>query len=72
MAETLEQAYLAGAAREFRRLKKLADDALAQISEAEFFHRPDAASNSVALIVNSPCQKSRGRRGGLLRSLGAK
>ncbi len=61
MAETLEQAYLAGAAYEFRRLKKLADDALAQISEAEFFHRTDASSNSVALIVKHVAGNLRSR-----------
>ncbi len=61
MAETLEQAYLAGAAREFRRLKKLADDALAQISGADFFHRPDASSNSVALIVKHVAGNLRSR-----------
>lgn len=61
MAETFEEAYLAGAAREFRRLKKLADDALAQISGADFFHRPDAASNSAALIVKHVAGNLRSR-----------
>ena len=61
MAETLEEAYLAGAEREFRRLKKLADDALAQISDAEFFLRPDASSNSAALIVKHVAGNLRSR-----------
>ena len=61
MAETLEEAYLAGAAREFRRLKKLADDAVAQVSDADFFRRPDAASNSVALIVKHVAGNLRSR-----------
>lgn len=36
--------------REFSRLKKLADDAVAQISEAQFFQAMGEGDNSVALI----------------------
>ena len=61
MAETLEQAYLTGAAWEFRRLKKLADDAVDQVSDTDFFHRPDASSNSVALIVKHVAGNLRSR-----------
>ena len=61
IAETLQEAYLAGAAHEFRRLKKLADDALAQVSDADFLRRPDAASNSVALIVKHVAGNLRSR-----------
>ncbi len=37
--------------REFKRLKSLADRAMAQISPEEFFARPAETDNSVALIV---------------------
>jgi uncharacterized damage-inducible protein DinB len=36
---------------EFRRHKKLADDALAALNDAAFFERPGAAVNPIALIV---------------------
>lgn len=37
--------------REFRRLKSLADGAIAQCSDQEFFAAPTAGDNSVAIIV---------------------
>lgn len=37
--------------REFRKLKELADRALAQVSEQDFFKQIDSESNSLALIV---------------------
>lgn len=50
MSET-GAAFLAESIDEFRRIKGLADRALAQIDEAQFFHRLDAESNPPALIV---------------------
>lgn len=43
--------YLQDAQRQFRALKKLADLALAQVSEDDWFVTLDAESNSLALIV---------------------
>src|ERR1051325_4807177 len=37
--------------REFRRAKKLADDAIAQITPEQFFAAPAEGDNSVAIIV---------------------
>jgi hypothetical protein len=51
MPNPLESNYLQDASREFRRLKKLADDAVAQVSDKDFFHALDPESNSIALIV---------------------
>lgn len=51
MPTPLESTYLRDATREFRRLKKLADDAVAQASGKDFFRAPDPESNSIALIV---------------------
>ena len=45
------QHYLEDALNEFRRLKKSADKAMAQVSDAEFFRKLGADENSIALIV---------------------
>jgi hypothetical protein len=45
------QHYLENALSEFRRLKKSADKAMAQVSDAEFFQKLDAEANSIALIA---------------------
>jgi uncharacterized protein DUF1572 len=37
--------------RSFRGYKRLADGAMAQLSDQEFFHLPDPESNNVALVV---------------------
>lgn len=44
-------AYLDESFRTFRGYKRMADNALAQINDQEFFHVPDPESNSVAIIV---------------------
>ena len=51
MAESLGQHYLADALHTFRDYKKLADRALAQTSEEDFFRTPDPESNSIAVIA---------------------
>jgi hypothetical protein len=51
MPNPLEGIYLEDATREFHRLKKLADDAMAQVRDPDFFRAPDPESNSIALIV---------------------
>ncbi len=43
--------YLADAIASFRNYKKLADKAIAQVTDEEFFHLIDAESNSIAIIV---------------------
>lgn len=43
--------YLADALQSFRNAKKLAERALEQVSDEEFFARIDAESNSIAIIV---------------------
>ena len=45
------ESYLALALREFKRLKKLSDDALAQCSDEQFFAAPGPGDNSAAVIV---------------------
>src|SRR5215467_8447561 len=47
--------------RSFRGYKRLADGALAQLSDQEFFHAPDAESNSAALIVKHVAGNLRSR-----------
>jgi hypothetical protein len=47
----LKETYMQLAVREFRRAKKLADDALAQITEEQFFAAPSESDNSIAVIV---------------------
>ena len=46
-----ENAYLKDALHQFRSLKRLADGAIAQINEGQFFETLDAESNSIAIIV---------------------
>jgi hypothetical protein len=43
--------YLDEAFRAFRGYKRLADGALVQLTDRDFFHLPDPESNSVALVV---------------------
>src|SRR5579864_6486493 len=47
----LAVAYLEEVRRNFRGYKRLAEAALAQLDETEFFYSPEAESNSVAVIV---------------------
>ena len=50
MYETIAQNYLADALKSFRDYKMLADKAMAQVSEEEFFRALNAESNSIAVI----------------------
>jgi hypothetical protein len=43
--------YLQATLEEFRRYKKLADTAIAQVDDAGFFGTPDPETNSIAIIV---------------------
>ncbi len=51
MAQEVGAHFLANAVREFQSVKALADKAIAQVSDAEFFAPPDAESNSIAINV---------------------
>jgi hypothetical protein len=51
MFETIAQNYLADALKSFRDYKKLADKAMAQVRDEEFFRALDAEANSIAVIV---------------------
>jgi hypothetical protein len=48
---SLAAAYLDEAFRSFRGYKRMADGALAQLNDQDFFYLPDPDSNSVALVV---------------------
>jgi hypothetical protein len=43
--------YLSSTVDEFRRYKKLADNAMAQVDDVGFFGAPDGETNSIAIIV---------------------
>src|SRR5271170_2742298 len=46
---------------EFRRYRKMAEDALADLDDASFFHKPGAAVNPIALIVKHVAGNMRSR-----------
>lgn len=51
MYEAIAQNFLTDSIQSFREYKKLADKAMAQVSEEEFFRQLDEESNSIAIIV---------------------
>ncbi len=53
--------YIDEAFRSMRGHKRLADDAIAQLSDEQFFAAPDAESNSVAVIVKHMAGNMRSR-----------
>ncbi len=53
--------YLDEIFRGFRGHKRLADDAIAQLTEQQFFAQPDAESNSVAIVVKHMAGNLRSR-----------
>jgi len=67
-----DAAYLEDAVRQFHGQKKLAEKALAQVSDDEFFHRLDPGSNSIALIVKHLAGNMRSRWSDFLTSDGEK
>ena len=64
--------YLDNSLRNFRELKALADKALAQVGEEEFFRQIDDESNSLALIVKHVAGNLRSRWQDFLTSDGEK
>ena len=61
MADSTAASYLDEAFRAFRGYKRMADGALNQLDDREFFHVPDTESNSVALIVKHMAGNLRSR-----------
>lgn len=47
----MNESYVRMITREFKRLQSLADDAMAQLSDEQFFAVPSAGDNSVAVMV---------------------
>lgn len=70
MQEPLAESYLTDAVVEFHRLKSLADQSIAQVSNDGFFRAPDAESNSIAIIVKHIAGNLRSRWTDLLTSDG--
>ena len=65
-------AYLDEAFRSLRGYKRMADGALAQLSDCDFFQPPDPESNSVALIVQHMAGNLRSRWTNFLTTDGEK
>jgi len=72
MTDSLAEHYLQDAVRVFRGQKKLADGAIAQVSDEEFFHTIDAESNSIAVIMKHMAGNMRSRWTDFLTSDGEK
>ena len=72
MTDSLAEHYLKDAVRVFRGQKKLADGAVAQVSDEEFFRAIDAESNSIALIMKHMAGNMRSRWTDFLTSDGEK
>lgn len=69
---TAEEHYLQDAVREFRKMKGLAERALAQVSEAQLFREIGAESNSLAVIMKHMAGNMRSRWTDFLNSDGEK
>lgn len=61
MLEKIIENYLADAIKSFRNYKKMADKAMAQVSDKEFFQAIDAEANSIALILKHIAGNQRSR-----------
>jgi hypothetical protein len=72
MAGEFGRHFLQDALRQLQKLKRLAEGALAQVSDAQFFHRLDPESNSMALIVKHLAGNMRSRWRDFLTSDGEK
>jgi len=58
---TITEAWLADALLQFRKYKALAEAALAQVEDADFFRTIDPESNSIALVVKHLANNMRSR-----------
>jgi hypothetical protein len=70
--ETVGAHYLDDARSQFRKYKKMAEAALAQVADEDFFRAPDPESNSVALVVKHIAGNMRSRWRGFPESDGEK
>jgi hypothetical protein len=70
--ETAGVHYLEDARNQFRKYKKMADAALAQVADGDFFRAPDPESNSIALVVKHVAGNMRSRWRGFPESDGEK
>lgn len=61
MTEKIIENYLADAVKSFHNYKKMADKAMAQVSDEEFFQAIDAEANSIALMVKHIAGNQRSR-----------
>ena len=72
MNEKIINNYLSDAIKSFRNYKRMAEKAMAQVREEEFFRAIDAESNSIALIVKHIAGNQRSRWRDFLTSDGEK
>jgi uncharacterized damage-inducible protein DinB len=72
MTEQIIKNYLADAIESFRSYKAMAEKAMAQVSDEEFFHAIDAEANSIAVIVKHIAGNLRSRWTDFLTSDGEK
>ena len=72
MADSLAEHYIENALEEFRGMKALADKAVAQVSDEEFFRAIDPESNSIAVIMKHMAGNMRSRWTDFLNSDGEK
>lgn len=70
--DSLGAAYFEEARRSFRGYKRLADKALEQVEDHQFFHQPDSESNSLAQLVKHISGNMRSRWTDFLTSDGEK
>lgn len=66
------ESYLSDAIKSFRNYKKMAEKAMAQVSDEEFFKVIDAEANSIAVIVKHIAGNQRSRWSDFLTSDGEK
>jgi hypothetical protein len=72
MTDSLSEHYIENALEEFRGMKALADKAIAQVSDEEFFRALDPESNSIAVIMKHLAGNMRSRWTDFLTSDGEK
>jgi hypothetical protein len=72
MSDSLAEHYIENALKEFRGMKALADKAVVQVSDEEFFRAIDPESNSIAVIMKHMAGNMRSRWTDFLNSDGEK
>lgn len=72
MSNKILENYLSDAIKSFRNYKRMAEKAMAQVREEEFFRAIDAESNSIAVIVKHIAGNQRSRWRNFLTSDGEK